>query len=135
MSRIGVVRSRVLFASALLSLLGATFWSAGSARACLVPAVPRDEAAPSDTQLGADLPGPRYLSGSTARRMLHFTFDDGPTAENTPRLLDALDRAGMKATFFFSTSRFASRERRNARALDLAREVARRGHEVGAHGF
>jgi peptidoglycan/xylan/chitin deacetylase (PgdA/CDA1 family) len=67
--------------------------------------------------------------------MLHFTFDDGPDAQNTLRLLDQLDRAGIKGTFFFSTSRFASRERRNARSVELAREVARRGHQLGAHGF
>ena len=136
MSRLGVLRSGWRVAVMLAWLLGLAPLLGGRARACLLPSIPREQdAGLSDAQLGADLPGPALLTGSTQRRMLHFTFDDGPDAQNTPRLLDALDRAGIKATFFFSTSRFASRERRNARALDLAREVARRGHEVGAHGY
>jgi peptidoglycan/xylan/chitin deacetylase (PgdA/CDA1 family) len=73
--------------------------------------------------------------GSTRRRILHFTFDDGPDARTTPRLLDILDRVGVKATFFFSTSRFTGKERRNAAAPDLAREVAARGHQLGSHGY
>jgi peptidoglycan/xylan/chitin deacetylase (PgdA/CDA1 family) len=86
-------------------------------------------------QLGADLKGRGLIDGATARRILHFTFDDGPDAKHTPRLLDALDRYGVKATFFFSASRFASAEARNRGAAELAREVARRGHAVGSHSF
>lgn len=84
-------------------------------------------------QLGSATRGRGVITGATRNRLLHFTFDDGPDAEQTPRLLDALDRAEMKATFFFSTSRFVSREARNARAVELAREVARRGHNLGSH--
>ena len=29
-----------------------------------------------------------------------LTFDDGPDPASTPRVLDALDSAGAKATFF-----------------------------------
>jgi peptidoglycan/xylan/chitin deacetylase (PgdA/CDA1 family) len=75
------------------------------------------------------------VTGSTPRRQLHFTFDGGPDAKLTPRLLDALDHAGFKATFFFSTSRFDPAQRRNAHAPALALEVARRGHQLGSHGF
>jgi peptidoglycan/xylan/chitin deacetylase (PgdA/CDA1 family) len=107
----------------------------GHARACLFPVLQPNLAEVTASQLGQELPGGALVTGATQRRMLHFTFDDGPDFENTPRLLDDLDRAGIKATFFFSTSRFASRERRNAHALELAREVARRGHQLGAHGF
>jgi peptidoglycan/xylan/chitin deacetylase (PgdA/CDA1 family) len=67
--------------------------------------------------------------------MLHFTFDDGPDAELTPKLLDILDKAGFKATFFFSTSRFDPKQRRNARAPEVAIEVARRGHQLGVHSY
>lgn len=87
------------------------------------------------TQFGADMHGAGVLEGHTKRRMLHFTFDDGPDAEHTPKLLDLLDRAGTKATFFFSTSRFDPVQRRNAHAPDMAIEVARRGHQLGVHGF
>lgn len=90
---------------------------------------------PRPAQLGEALRGAGVLQGATTRRQLHFTFDDGPDPEHTPRVLDALDRAGIKATFFFSTSRFAARNKRNARAFELAHEVARRGHQLGSHGF
>ena len=84
-------------------------------------------------QLGSSTAGRGVITGATRHRLLHFTFDDGPDTEQTPRLLDALDRAEMKATFFFSTSRFVSREARNASAAELAKEVARRGHNLGSH--
>ncbi len=75
------------------------------------------------------------VGGATPHRILHFTFDDGPDEKLTPRLLDLLDQAGWKATFFFSTSRFDPKQRRNAFAPAMALEVARRGHQLGSHGF
>lgn len=57
-----------------------------------------------------------------------ITFDDGPDVDATPAVLDALDRAGARATFFV----IASQVRRN---LLLAREIHRRGHEVALHGY
>ncbi|MDH5672906.1 MAG: polysaccharide deacetylase family protein [Myxococcales bacterium] len=92
-------------------------------------------AEPRARQFGEGLALPPELSGHTRHPLLHFTFDDGPDPVQTPRLLDALDAAGVKATFFFSASRFLSGERRNARAVELAREVARRGHAIGSHSF
>ena len=86
-------------------------------------------------QAGAALAGAGVLTGSTKRRLIHFTFDDGPDREHTPVLLDALDRNRHKATFFFSTNRFEGIHARHAYAPALAREVARRGHQIGAHGF
>jgi peptidoglycan/xylan/chitin deacetylase (PgdA/CDA1 family) len=88
-----------------------------------------------EAQFGSELRGAGVLTGATKRRMLHFTFDDGPDELWTPPLLDALDRAGFKATFFFSTGRFNPVQRRHAYAPALAREIARRGHQVGTHGF
>jgi peptidoglycan/xylan/chitin deacetylase (PgdA/CDA1 family) len=88
-----------------------------------------------ESQFGAALRGAGVLSGATQRRMLHFTFDDGPDVKLTQRLFDELDRAGFKATFFFSTSRFAPAQRRNAHAPKVALEAARRGHQLGVHGF
>lgn len=48
--------------------------------------------------------------------------------EHLPALLDALARAGARATFFF-TGRWA------ARHPDLVRAVAAAGHEVASHGY
>jgi peptidoglycan/xylan/chitin deacetylase (PgdA/CDA1 family) len=97
-------------------IVGAGAFAASFARATTTPSAP-------------------IVTGETPHRFLHFTFDDGPDPRTTPRLLDALDRAGIKATFFFSTSRFAGRQARNAGASALAREVVRRGHAAGLHSF
>lgn len=55
-----------------------------------------------------------------------LTFDDGPDPVITPRVLDLLDAAGMRATFFVIG--------RRARAHpDIVAEIARRGHRVENH--
>lgn len=56
------------------------------------------------------------------------TFDDGPHPSGTPAILDALDELGWPATFFMLGSAVAA-------APDVAREVIRRGHVIGVHGF
>ena len=81
---------------------------------------------------GEFLPG-RILTGETRHRRIHFTFDDGPDGRTTPGLLNELDRLGIKATFFFSASRFRGVGSHVTHARDLAREVLRRGHSVGSH--
>jgi peptidoglycan-N-acetylglucosamine deacetylase len=137
---LAVLASRGSWCAVLVFSLGVGAFVHGNARACLLPTlgVARSDAAPgapSADQLGAPSEEGAVVTGTIMHRMLHFTFDDGPDAANTLRLLDDLDRAGIKATFFFSTSRFASRERRNVRSVDVAREVARRGHHLGSHGY
>ena len=57
-----------------------------------------------------------------------LTFDDGPHPEGTPAVLEALDRAGARATFFLVGEQV---ERRPA----LAREIAAAGHRVALHGY
>ncbi len=57
-----------------------------------------------------------------------LTFDDGPHPEGTPAVLDVLDEAGVKATFFLIGEQV---ERRPA----LAAEIAGRGHLVALHGY
>ena len=56
-----------------------------------------------------------------------LTFDDGPDPEGTPAVLDALDAAGLRATFFLLGEQVMG-------APMLAREVAIRGHEIALHG-
>lgn len=55
-----------------------------------------------------------------------LTFDDGPTPEVTPKVLDILDRYGVKATFFCVGNNVQNHP-------DLFDEVRRRGHRVGNH--
>jgi peptidoglycan/xylan/chitin deacetylase (PgdA/CDA1 family) len=57
-----------------------------------------------------------------------LTFDDGPHPEGTPAVLDVLEEAGIKATFFLVGVQV---ERRPA----LAAEIVRRGHSVALHGY
>lgn len=89
----------------------------------------------ADTQadLGSVYQNGRVITGVTPHRIVHFTFDDGPDPRTTPRLLQRLDAHGIKATFFFSASRFESRARRNAGVAELARDVQARGHSIGSH--
>lgn len=65
-------------------------------------------------------------TGAPSRRVA-LTFDDGPHAECTPRLLDVLGEGGVRATFFLQGS--------NARRHpELVRRAFREGHQVAAHG-
>ncbi len=58
-----------------------------------------------------------------------LTFDDGPDSspQGTKPVLDALDAAGAKATFFLVGEQIAD-------FPDLAPEILARGHEIGVHG-
>ncbi len=57
---------------------------------------------------------------------ISLTFDDGPDARWTPPLLDALARAGARATFFPIAPRAA-------RHPELMARIISEGHEVGLH--
>jgi peptidoglycan-N-acetylglucosamine deacetylase len=57
-----------------------------------------------------------------------MTFDDGPSAENTPRLLEMLKQRNIKATFFLIGQNAASNP-------DLVRRILAEGHEVGNHSW
>jgi peptidoglycan/xylan/chitin deacetylase (PgdA/CDA1 family) len=63
---------------------------------------------------------------TTNQPVFHLTFDDGPHPEITPRVLDVLDEAGAKATFFVLTD--------NARRYpDLIQETVGRGFDIALH--
>ncbi len=64
--------------------------------------------------------GPREARG------VALTFDDGPSPEHTPRVLDLLDEAGVKATFFVIGKKAAAHP-------EIVRDIAERGHAVGIH--
>lgn len=61
-------------------------------------------------------------------RRIALTFDDGPHPSYTKRILDVLDRYGVKATFFMIGTNVEYYP-------EVAREVARRGHEIGNHTY
>jgi peptidoglycan/xylan/chitin deacetylase (PgdA/CDA1 family) len=70
----------------------------------------------------------RLARACAERRCVVLTYDDGPGAEATPRVLDLLASHGAKASFFVLGKKAGA----NAAVLDRA--VAE-GHEIGAHSF
>ncbi len=61
-----------------------------------------------------------------AGRGVALTFDDGPDAEWTPRLLDLLERHGARGTFFVVGNAAA-------RHPDILRRLVDAGHALGNH--
>lgn len=55
-----------------------------------------------------------------------LTFDDGPHPVHTPRLLDMLRKAGVRATFYVLGSLVAKHP-------DIIDRMVREGHEIGNH--
>jgi peptidoglycan/xylan/chitin deacetylase (PgdA/CDA1 family) len=96
------------------------------------PAVSRDD--------GADEPEPDEIEDPRAgtqqiiwsldidQRFAALTFDDGPHPDLTPRILEALDRAGVKATFMVMGH--AAQQHPG-----LIRDIVAAGHELGHHGW
>ena len=80
---------------------------------------------PRTSLLGPNLT--RLPAAASARREIALTIDDGPNPEVTPRVLDLLDAANAKASFFCIG--------RAARQYpSLCREIVARGHRVENHG-
>lgn len=80
---------------------------------------------PRSTLLGPNLN--RLPPAAATRGEIALTIDDGPDPEVTPRVLDLLDAAGARASFFC-----IGREAR--RHPVLCREIVARGHRVENHG-
>ncbi|MGE0600928.1 MAG: flippase-like domain-containing protein [Dehalococcoidia bacterium] len=71
----------------------------------------------------------RVISGRPiGPSMMALTFDDGPSPETTPRVLEALRAANAKATFFV-LGKHAERH------PELVRRISEEGHEVASHGW
>lgn len=79
---------------------------------------------PRSTALGENLV--RLPAAAIGRREVALTIDDGPEPEVTPAVLDLLDAAGARATFFC----IAEQARRHPA---LVEEIVRRGHSVQNH--
>jgi peptidoglycan/xylan/chitin deacetylase (PgdA/CDA1 family) len=81
--------------------------------------------------LGSLLPrsrllGPNWTRLPRAQGTVALTIDDGPDPEVTPAVLDLLAEHGVRATFFCIGERVMSHP-------ELARRIAREGHEIGNH--
>ena len=81
---------------------------------------------PRSTGLGANIS--RLPAAAGARGELALTIDDGPDPRVTPAVLDLLDAAGARATFFCIAERAGEQPA-------LCREIVRRGHGVENHSL
>jgi len=70
----------------------------------------------------------RIQTRLTSARGIALTFDDGPHPDGTPEVLDVLERAGARATFFLVGEQVE-------RWPELAATIVAAGHEVGCHGY
>ncbi len=62
------------------------------------------------------------------KNVVALTFDDGPSPDTTPRILDILRAEGVRATFFV-LGKHAERH------PEIVERIVREGHELGNHGY
>jgi peptidoglycan-N-acetylglucosamine deacetylase len=80
---------------------------------------------PKSTLLGPNI---RRLPHTPSSNVLTLTFDDGPDPSLTPRILDMLDDAGARATFFCIGERVEAHPH-------IVAEIRDRGHGVENHSY
>lgn len=71
---------------------------------------------------------PKPAAGQASSRVAALTFDDGPTPEGTPRLLDVLAEFNVPATHFVLGEQAE-------RHPELIKSMLNAGHEVGNHSW
>jgi len=64
----------------------------------------------------------------TSEKKIALTFDDGPSPDWTPQILDALKSENIKATFFMIGHHVQSYP-------EIAKRVADEGHTIANHGY
>lgn len=62
-----------------------------------------------------------------AKGIIYLTFDDGPSSDTTPRILDILEKKNIKATFF--VVRYSDKNK------DIIKRAADMGETIGLHGY
>lgn len=73
-------------------------------------------------------PGTVVWKGPETRRVVAFTFDDGPKSPFAERMLSVLRELGVKATFFVVGGSVET-------APDLLRQIHDEGHELANHSY
>ncbi len=76
--------------------------------------------------------GPAYAAGD-GRRLVTFTFDDGPFPETTPVVLHVLEKHRVRATFFWIGRYLDGDSERAVASRAVAKQVEAAGHLVGNH--
>ena len=70
---------------------------------------------------------PTQASNAGKKGVIYLTFDDGPSANITPKILDILKQKNVKATFFIINY--------NAVGEQLVKREINEGHTVAIHGY
>lgn len=69
-------------------------------------------------------------------KIVLLTFDDAPADPAIDRkILDVLDRHSAKSIWFFNCKHFDETGQKGLRAIEVAKEIADRGHLIGNHGY
>jgi peptidoglycan/xylan/chitin deacetylase (PgdA/CDA1 family) len=76
--------------------------------------------------------GPAHVAGD-GRRLVTFTFDDGPFPETAPTLLRILSDHKIHATFFLIGEYLSGDDRRASESREWAKRIADAGHALGNH--
>ena len=74
----------------------------------------------------SQLYGKTFVGLPPGSRLMALTYDDGPNDPYTLRLMEVLERHGVKATFFL-IGQFVQQE------PAIARAIANAGHAIGSH--
>jgi peptidoglycan-N-acetylglucosamine deacetylase len=69
-----------------------------------------------------------FCRRKTSHKVCALSFDDGPDAQNTPQILDILNKAEVEATFFLIGYKIAGNEQ-------LLKRMDAEGHIIGNHGW
>ncbi len=85
-------------------------------------------AAPTESEHAAAPAKVSYSSCHVDGPYIAMTYDDGPHAQNTPRLLDMLKQRGIKATFYMVGQCAAEYPQ-------IVKRIAAEGHEVANHSW
>ena len=106
-------------------LFGVVPWAAAEETPAASPS-PSPSASPESSS-GASKPA-TWFSVSVDGPYIAMTFDDGPSPETTPRLLDILKQRNIKATFFM----IGQNAERNP---TIVQRILAEGHEIGNHSW
>jgi peptidoglycan-N-acetylglucosamine deacetylase len=109
---------------ALFSMIS---WAAAEDTPAASPSPSPSPASSPDAPSGAPKPE-TWFSVNVEGPYIAMTFDDGPSPETTPRLLDILKQRNIKATFFMIGQ--------NAQANPaIVQRILAEGHEIGNHSW
>ncbi len=91
-----------------------------------VELLPPTEAGPPSTTAAASVAAPRPVTPDDDAGVVHLTFDDGPSPDHTPQILDVLARHDARATFFVVGSLAQAHP-------ELIERIVAEGHTVAHH--